>query len=139
MEAIEATRLLHGICVDVRTTRGSAVEHQPEWYARLVVRQAIYLVYTRMFSQREFGHRCQNNHLAPFSSQIPELFEYENEVLHATVLPQVSPCAQRVERGEHQPERCARLVKRCSVSSVQFSSATVVVCIALLYLFDDTD
>jgi len=34
---------------------------------------------------------------APFSGQCQMLFEDENEVLQATALPRVSPCAQRVE------------------------------------------
>ena len=112
----------------------------------------------RMISKREFGDQFRSNSsLCSILGSIPELFEYENEVLQAAALPQVSPCAQCVEawlsisqssaldwssgavfRPSWFPCRCGSpLQARASPSFLRVRRSLPVscVCTALLYLF----
>ena len=88
---------------------------------REAVRQAIYLGvhFARSRSENLVIDAGVTVLFAPFSGQCQMLFEYENEVLQATALPQVPPCAQRVEAWLSIGQSGALdLVRRCGVSSV---------------------
>ena len=76
-------------------------------------------VRTRQCGKRSTWVYTSQDLAATILGSMPELFEDENEVLQATALPQVSPCAQRVEAWLSTSQSGALgFVRRCGVSSV---------------------